>query len=170
MNLFDGPFALNVMDPGGDTGMALLLVQPRSFLLEDWAVVPYTPGGDALLKTLRGWRTETERIPGVLLYESFHLRSNKFVPDTSAINVLEQVNMWVDQERSRSHGHWPYSLITSIPPSQAKSTVPDKVLDRLNLKVQGSGSRHVRDALRHAVLWLASYTYLPVASRAWPRR
>jgi len=166
VNLFDRPFQIAAVDPGGDTGLALLEIHPDTFLVKDWAVLSYEENPVSRLKK---WREDSD-LPAVLVYENFHVRPGFTVPDTTALEVIGGIAMWLrEYPPSEDKEPWPYSMVISQEPAEAK-WITDEILDRLGMKVRAKGSRHVHDALRHAVSWLTRKRYRPLCRIAWPRR
>lgn len=159
-------FFLTAMDPGGSTGMALLGIRKESFKLLEWRTVGYDPQGGGMPTTiLIDWRLDR---PGLhyLLYEDFHVRntSQAAATDTTALKVIGAVDQILcDRDL--------YAGVFKQEPVQGKHMVTDEVLEKLDLHMGHQHShRHVRDALRHAVSFLADGGYLPVCEVAFPRR
>jgi hypothetical protein len=162
----DGYF-LHCVDPGGDTGMSLLHVQPEELRLVEYATIPWQPrNGHSPIATLTAWR-QAYRGPHVLLYEDFHLRNTEEAASTDTtpllvIGAIEQ--MMLDQGN-------PYEEVFTQEPVEAKHMATDEKLELLGLHLgHQRPQRHVRDANRHAVAHLAKRGYLPVCRIAFPRR
>ena len=160
-------YFLNAMDPGGDTGLSLFHVQPDGFRLLEYATVTWRPRqGSNPTSTLVAWRLE---YPGdhVLVYEGFHVRNtqNAAATDTTPLEVIGALEQ-VMYDRGGM-----YAEIVSQEPVAAKGQVTDEQLEKLNLHLgHKHAQRHVRDANRHAVTYLAKCRYLPVCEVAYPRR
>jgi len=159
-------YFLNNMDPGGQTGMSLLRIEPKKFELVDWATISYNPGledPDSMpsMKLIE-W---AERYPGrhQLLYENFHLRNNDADKDTTALRVIGSVEQVIFERRL-------YEAVHAQEPVEAKHMATDEVLEALGLHLDHKhAQRHVRDSLRHAVTHLTRMRYLPVCRVAYPR-
>lgn len=159
-------YFLSCVDPGGDTGMALLHVQPDRLTLVDWETVPYDPrlreGSAMPTAQLVAWTLD---YPGQhkLVFEDFHLRNNGAEKDTTALRVIGSIEQ-VIYDRDL------FAAVHAQEPVEAKHMVPDEVLEKLGLHMDHSHSqRHVRDALRHGVTYLTRLRYLPVCRVAYPR-
>lgn len=159
-------FFLTAMDPGGDTGLALLHVRPDDFALVAHATVPYAPPEQPPpTVTLRAWRGAHPG-PHVLVYEDFHVRNSAAAAgvDTTALKVLGGL----DQVLYERPGL--YTKVVRRESIQGKHLTSDEVLEGLGLHLgHAHALRHVRDALRHAVAFLAARRYLPVCRVAYPR-
>lgn len=156
------PFRVVSMDPGGDTGLARFLVGHDVFRLEDTDVVGYRPEqGITPLKTLRAWAgAYKDDLPVTFVYENFHVRPGKSQADTTALEIIGAVREWHRCEH-------PYTELVPREPVQGKSVITDDILLRMGLLRSGGLTRHVNDATRHAVSWLAACGYLPVCVAAW---
>ncbi len=159
-------YFLTCVDPGGDTGLALLHVKPTEFELIEYATVKYRPemrDCDAMPTAhLIAWVLEH---PGEhrLVYEDFHLRNNAADKDTTALRVIGSMEQ-VIYDRDL------YAFVHAQEPVEAKHMVSDEVLEKLELHLSHMHSaRHVRDALRHGVTHLTRARYLPVCRTAYPR-
>lgn len=158
-------FFLHAVDPGGTTGLALLHVSPSAFTAVDQSADLYDPEHQKTpLITLKKWRAAYDTCPHVLVYENFHVRPGQKAVDTTALRVLGGLEEWLMHETGAYH------QAVAQEPVQGKSMVTDEVLNRLGLHAYGKDARHIRDAFRHAVAWLARRSYLPVCTRAWPKK
>lgn len=161
----DSGYYLNCMDPGGDTGLALLHVLPQKLALVDHATVPWRPDKvETPVKTLTAWRLDH---PGThrLVYEPFRVRNNRSAAgkDVTALAVIDAVRSL--------HQTDPYDEVFTQEPVEAKRMATDAVLETLGLHLGHKHKlRHVRDALRHGVTLLTRQRYLPVCAAAFPRR
>ena len=162
-NSGDQAYFLNCVDPGGDTGMSLFHITPRSFKLLDYETIAYNPAaGEMPTSVLTGWRLD---YPGIhhLLYEDFHSRNNSAAKDLTALKVLGAIDQ-VIYDRDL------YDQVHKQEPVEAKHMVSDEILEKLDLHLGHSNyQRHVRDANRHGVAHLARLRYLPVCEVAYPR-
>lgn len=156
-------YFLNCVDPGGDSGMALLHVKPDDFTMVQYETVAYDPHGEGVMPTavLVDWKLT---FPGIhhLLYEDFHLRNNSAQKDTTALKVIGSINQMI-YERNL------YESVYAQEPVEAKHMVTDETLKSLGLYLDHHDQRHVRDALRHGVTHLTRRRYLPVCRVAYPR-
>lgn len=153
------PFRLVSMDPGGDTGLSMFLIERDTFRQEATDVVGYRPDQDITpLKTLRSWAHAD--LPVTFVYEGFHVRPGKSHVDTTALEVIGAVREWHRTSR-------PYTRLISREPVQGKMAIGDDVLARMGLLRSGGLTRHINDATRHAISWLASCGYRPVCIAAW---
>lgn len=158
-------YFLNCMDPGGDTGLALLHITPTQYSLVAHATIPWRPDrGSNPVDTLTGWLDE---FPGThkLVYEAFHIRNTASAAstDTTALSVIEAVS---GLARTRQ----PYEEMVSKQPVAAKRFATDAVLESLGLHLgHKHAQRHIRDALRHGVTLLARRRYIPLCAAAFPR-
>lgn len=159
-------YFLSCVDPGGDTGMALLHIKPDTFQLIDTATVPYRPAlGEDPIKTLTSW---VRKHPGVhhLLYESFHIRNTAAAASTD-LTPVEVIKAMQDMVANGNA----YEAVFSQQPVGGKHMASDDVLEKLGLHMgHKHAQRHVRDALRHAVTHLARQRYAPLCRVAFPRR
>lgn len=158
-------FFLNVMDPGGDTGLSLFSIRKDAFKLVEWATIAYRPrAGDMPTATLIEWHLN---YPGLhyFLYEDFHLRNTEEAASTdlTALRVLGAVEQ-VLYDRDL------YVAVFKQEPVDMRMATDEK-LEKLGLHMgHQHAQRHVRDANRHAVTFLADGGYLPVCQVAFPRR
>jgi hypothetical protein len=161
----DGYF-LNCVDPGGDTGLALLHIKPNSFQLLEYATVPWRPQqGQNPVTVLTRWR---QLHPGThhLLYENFHLRNTGKAAstDTTPLLVIGAIEQMIQGQRSL------YERVFTQEPVQGKRLATDEKLEMLGLHLgHARAQRHVRDAIRHAVSHLVKRGYLPMCRMAFPR-
>lgn len=159
-------YFLHCVDPGGDTGLALLHIRPREFELVEWATVPYDPvireASHMPTATLIAW---TQNFPGIhrLLYEDFHLRNNSAEKDVTALKVIGTIDQMTYDRNT-------FTSVFSQEPVEAKHMVSDEVLEELDLHLgHQHHHRHVRDALRHGVTHLTRQRYMPVCRAAYPK-
>jgi hypothetical protein len=89
------PFYLNCMDPGGTTGLGLLRVTEETYISVDQEVVAYLKGDTSAVSILKGWREKYDDLPHVLIYENFHVRPIRAVPDTTALRVIGDLEAWL---------------------------------------------------------------------------
>lgn len=159
-------YFFHLVDPGGDTGMALLHVRRDGYELLDRATVPYDPERtEPPTRTLARW---LHAYPGVhrLLYENFHIRNiaSAAGTDTTALRVIGGI-----EEMLHVTPGYPYLEVVKYEPVQAKFLATDEVLERLDLHLgHRHAQRHVRDALRHGVSYLVDSRYLPMCRAAFP--
>jgi hypothetical protein len=162
----NSPYFLNAMDPGGDTGMILLSVQPERFELIEAATVEFRPDkGVHPVDTLVRWQREH---PGDhrLVYESFHVTNQAGAAgiDLTALKVLEGL-----QEALKTRT-LTYSSVTVQQPTQRKLQGTDDNLEKTGLHFgHKHAQRHVRDAARHAVTHLVRRSYRPLCELIAPR-
>lgn len=157
------PFYLDAMDPGGTTGLSLLLVTEETFTVEEQKAVRYRPGnGVSPIRVLKEWHHQYDEHPHIMVYENFHIRPGQNSTDITAFGLITALEHWVMDDN-------PYSGMFPQEPAMGKTLVPDKILERLDLKAYGAGARHICDANRHAAAYLASHSYQPLCELGWPR-
>lgn len=160
-------FYLSSVDPGGDTGLSLLLLRPDGFELIDSATVPYRPEEEPPpTQTLRRWHLDHPG-PHRLLYENFHLRNTSSAAgtDPTALEVIGGIRQMVYDRPDM------YTEVVRYEPGQGKHLGTDEALERLDLHFgHRHAQRHVRDSLRHAVSYLVKRRYLPMVQQIAPRR
>lgn len=88
------PFYLNCVDPGGTTGLGLLWVGDGGYDSLDKCVVPYRPDVYTPVDKLKEWRAMYADAPHILVYENFHVRPQRAIPDTTALRVLGEMDGW----------------------------------------------------------------------------
>jgi hypothetical protein len=158
-------YFLHAVDPGGDSGLSLLHVQPEEFKLLDYSTIPYEAPKEAPpTQQLIEWTLD---YPGkhILVYEDFHIRNTPEAAstDTTALRVIGGIEQML-YDRSIFH-----EVVTQLP-GEAKHTVADEHLEALGLHLgHQHHQRHVRDSLRHAVTLLFKRHYLPVLRAAYPK-
>lgn len=159
----EGGYFLHCLDPGGDSGLALLYIKRKDFDLVDYRTVPYDPHGDQEMptETLIEWKLN---YPGShrLVYEDFHVRNTKAQKDTTALKVIGSVDQMLFDRRI-------YERVHAQQPVEAKDMVTDEDLGKLGLLLGGNEARHMRDALRHGITYLTRARYLPVCRIAYPQ-
>jgi hypothetical protein len=156
------PFRIMSVDPGVETGLALMLAGTSELVLEDTRITRYAPlRGISPLADLKEWSGAHRDFPVVLVYEDFHVRPGRMIPDTTPLRVIGGIEEWI---RSSS----PCEEIIRREPVQGKFTVTDDVLKGMGMLGRGGLTRHVNDAVRHTVAWLVSISYLPACKAAWP--
>jgi len=162
--MFPAPtFYLNAMDPGGTTGLSLLLIAEDTFTVEKQTTVGYRPAvKESPVRVLQQWRAQYNDHPHVMVYENFHIRPGRQSTDITAYGLITALEHWVMDEA-------PYAEVIAQEPVVAKRLVPDQVLQRVDLKVYGKDARHINDSNRHAATYLASRSYLPLCLQAWPK-
>lgn len=159
-------YFLNCMDPGGDTGLAILHVKSDGFELLDYQTVTYRPSaGEMPTSTLIEWRLN---YPGIhdFVYEDFHIRNreNAAATDTTALRVIGSVEQMIYDRNLYRH-------VISQEPVAGKFIATDEVLEKLGLHLGHQyHQRHVRDGLRHGVALLSRRGYRPVCEVINPRR
>lgn len=158
-------YFLHAVDPGGDTGMSLLHVQPKEFKLLDWTTVAYDVPRDAPpTQQLIEWTLDYPG-PHILVYEDFHVRNtaSAAATDTTALRVIGGIEqMLYDRSIFRE--------VIVQQPGEGKHTATDDHLEALDLHFGHQHSqRHVRDSLRHSVTLLFKRNYLPVLRTAYPK-
>lgn len=153
------------MDPGLDTGLSLLHITPDQYRVIDHQVVTYAPDiSSSPVMVLKSWKESHSELPHVLVYENFHVRPGKVIPDTTALKVIGGVEHWIMTDH-------PYQEVVVREPVQGKHMITDRVLTNAGLYVDdNSESRHVRDAHRHAAAYLEKIKHLPFCRNAWPPR
>lgn len=158
----EGSYFLNCVDPGGDTGMALLYIKPDDFDLIDYRTVPYDPHRSESMPTevLVRWKLE---YPGLhdLVYEDFHVRNTSAQKDTTALKVIGSMDQMIFEGR-------PYRSIFVQQPVGGKHSITDDVLRNLGLLFESHADRHMNDALRHAAAHLTKRRYRPLCLAAHP--
>lgn len=161
-------YFLNCLDPGGDSGLALLYIKKRDFDFVDYRTVPYDPYGEGEMptETLLEWKSN---YPGVhrLVFEDFHERNTKALKDTTALKVIGSVDQMIFEYEAG--GKQLYDSVHAQQPVEAKRMVSDEDLEKLGLHLSGHDARHMRDALRHGVTYLTERRYLPVCRIAYPQ-
>ena len=155
-------FYLNAMDPGGTTGLSLLLVTEETFTVEKQVSSGYRPDkGESPIRVLKNWRRSYDDHPHVMVYENFHIRPGRASTDITAFGLIVAMEHWVMDDS-------PYAEVAPQEPAVAKRLVPDSILERIDLKVYGPDARHINDSNRHAATYLASRSYMPLCLQAWP--
>lgn len=155
------PFRLVSMDPGGDTGLSLFLIEKDTFWQTDTDVVGYQPENNITpLKTLQEWSKAHTDLPVTFVYENFHVRPGRAQVETSALEIIGAVREWHRVAR-------PYVELVPREPVQGKDPISDEVLQRMGLLKSGGLTRHINDASRHAVSWLTVRGYRPACIAAW---
>lgn len=158
------PFYLSIMDPGQDTGLALLRIEEEDFTVEETATVRYDPPRHGQpSRVLAQWNRSYSDIPHVFLYENFHVRPGPVVPETTALEVIGAVEYWMYESDHRPM----YARVVKKEPVQGKHQATDAKLKKLGLFFLGHEQRHVNDTMRHAVTFLTSLSYLPVCSKGF---
>lgn len=164
----EGGYFLHCLDPGGDSGLALLYIRPKDFDFVDYQTVPYDPhgSGDMPTETLTAWKLN---YPGThrLVFEDFHERNTKALKDTTALKVIGSLDQMIFEYEGG--GKQFYDSVHAQQPVEAKYMVSDDDLEKLGLLLSGHDARHMRDALRHGVKHLAERRYLPVCRIAYPQ-
>jgi hypothetical protein len=153
------------MDPGLDTGLSLFKIMPNTYAVIDHAVVRYdTESRTTPLSVIMEWQQAHTGMPHRFLYENFHVRPMRVVPDTTALNVIGGLEHWL-----MSDGQDAYDQVIAQEPVEGKHLATDEALRNAGLYVnENSDSRHVRDANRHACTYLHEIRYLPLIRAAWP--
>lgn len=185
------PFYLTTLDPGGITGITTLRIEKTTFTLERQTAIPHDPArGLTAPLAMPQWAQDFTDLPQILLYEDFHVRNIRAVPDTTALNVIGGLETWLAGTLTRlvtptrptgtsksslsrltdlgGLPGCPYRQIIAKEPLQAKHIVPDDILERLGLLARGPLTTDINDSARHAVSWLADQKYLPLCRQAWP--
>jgi len=155
------------MDPGLDTGLSLFRIGPAAYEMIDYAVVRYDMDDrSSPLTVLKEWRKIHSSLPQRFLYENFHVRPRRTVPETTALNVIGAVEHWIAFDLDD-----PYDQVIAQEPVEGKHLADDEALHNAGLYVDDNAdSRHVRDANRHACTYLEEIHYLPLIRAAWPPR
>lgn len=153
------------MDPGLDTGLSLLHITPDNYQVIEHHVVAYNPEAfSSPVMVLKEWRMAYSEHPHILVYENFHVRPGKMIPDTTALKIIGAVEDWMMTNS-------PYREVVVREPVQGKHLITDTVLTNAGLHVnENSDSRHVRDAHRHAAAYLTEIKHLAFCRAAWPPR
>lgn len=89
------PFYLNCMDPGGTTGLGLIKVGEETYIPMEQEVAAYLKGDTSAISILKDWRKTYDDLPHVLIYENFHVRPIRAVPDTTALRVIGDLEAWI---------------------------------------------------------------------------
>lgn len=144
--------------------MTMLRVTAEDFTVKARHDEPYDPEDRrSPIRVLKEWVLTCTDLPHVLAYEPFHIRSGVTAIETSAISIIGSLERWLDEEN-------PYQRVATRQPVAIKRLVTDEVLKRLGLLLPGHHNRHINDATRHAVIYLASIKHLPMCRTAWPPR
>lgn len=160
----DETFHLTSMDPGATTGLTLMTITPDTFTVEHQLAEPYDPdNGFSPVNVLRAWRAAHPTWPHTFVYEDFHIRPGRRIPNTTALTVIDSVNRWINTEH-------PYTHVIKQQPAMAKRLATDTVLTRLDLRAYGRHAAHINDSFRHSVTYLATRQYKPLCIAAWPPR
>jgi len=128
------------IDPGGTTGVALLDVSPlRVAVAQEYSPVD-------MLENLR-WLVRQADLVSIERY-TISTRTLKLTRQLDALYIIGATTMVCYEE---------HVLLELEMPVNAKSAFPDDVLKLYGV---GSSSKHVRDALRHALLALRRHRLL----------
>lgn len=92
--MIDTPFYLACMDPGGTTGLGLLRIERDRYETIEQAIVPHRPEVSTAVDRLRDWRHRYRDADHVLVYENFHVRPQRAVPDTTALLIIGELEAW----------------------------------------------------------------------------
>lgn len=153
------------MDPGLDTGLSMFRITPDRYEMIDYAVVRYDIDDRSTpLSVLKEWREVHSSMPQRFVYENFHVRPCRVVPDTTALRVIGAVESWFTFDLES-----PYEQVIKQEPLEGKHLATDLALTNAGLYVDDDAdSRHVRDANRHVCTYLQDIYYLPLIRAAWP--
>jgi len=89
------PFYLNCMDPGGTTGLGLIRVTDETYISLEQEVAAYLKDDASAISILKEWRQTYDDLPHVLVYENFHVRPVRAIPDTTALRVIGDLEAWI---------------------------------------------------------------------------
>lgn len=92
--MIDKPFYLNCMDPGGTTGLGLLRIEPGRYETIEQAIVPHRPEVSTAIDKLRDWRHRYSDAEHVMIFENFHVRPQRAIPDTTALLIIGELEAW----------------------------------------------------------------------------
>lgn len=150
------------IDPGGTTGLALVVCEKRATLKESLA----TATGLSAIEVMGDWQHQAEAIGGMMV----QFRDKSYLEGRSSMICIENfvlrrrqeggatgnlTSIWVAAgawgyyraKRADGDGHEPEVAFPM--PSQAKSFATDERLKMWGCYVTGA---HKRDAMRHAIL------------------
>ncbi len=144
------------IDPGVRSGIAFLSVTDDAIELVEQRDIP---GGLAGFDNW--WQGESLVINGQgvsrIIMEDFITREGKFGVDHTPERIIGAVTTLANQLRIP---------LTLRPPSGRLRQVPDVVLKRMGLHLQGKANRNAKEAVRHCVAWLKAQKH-PVVLRAF---
>jgi hypothetical protein len=90
------PFYLDCLDPGGTTGLGLIKVKEETYISMEQEVAAYLKNGASAVSILKDWRRTYDDLPHVLVYEDFHVRPVRAIPDTTALRVIGDLEAWLN--------------------------------------------------------------------------
>lgn len=156
------PLYLTCPDPGKTTGLALLLATDTDIELVATAAVLYDPLNYLTpITTMAQWLKDhpgRHRFVG----ESFHVRPEEFRADTTPLQVIDQMEVWIRDED-------PYDEVVWHQPVGGKMMITDAVLKRMGLFRRGKNARHMNDGIRHGVTHLTDVLrHRPTCRLAFP--
>src|SRR5690625_5188853 len=144
------------IDPGKSTGIAVL---GHNEITHPTLITHDTPAPENVTGVLESLLSELDHQQVVIVVERFVLREGMYGVDTTPIEVIGRIKEW-SKDR-------PHPFVWQLPSEKELAT--NEVLRRMGLWLKGKDQRHVMDAVRHAVVYLAKQKHMPTLKKGWPQ-